>query len=97
MIDDQIEVEQAVDDAASAYEAFHGVDAEVVSEMEELPDVYFKVGDAVGIVYEVVENGQTVRYQHDFEARPTLAVSSDGRIAVILRGEWHFTERGFEG
>lgn len=93
----EYELQMAVADAADAYEAFHGEEPTVITEIDDFPEVFAKVGEAVGIVYEVFENGERVRYQHDFDARPTLAISDDGLTAAILRGEWQFTERGFEG
>jgi hypothetical protein len=94
---DDIDVIEDVAEAAEAYEDFHGFPASYIDTYDELPDVFFRVGDCVGVVYEVIEDGRRVRYQHDFEARPTLAVSFDGQTAVILRGEWQFTDKGFEG
>jgi hypothetical protein len=93
----EYEFNNDIADAADAYEAFHGEEATIVTEIDDFPQVFAKVGDAVGIVYEVIEDGALVRYQHDFDARPTLAISSDGKTAVILRGGWQFTDRGFEG
>lgn len=95
--DDDMGIDGAVADAAEAFEAFHGAEAEILTSIDDFPTIFFRVGKCVGIVYEVIENGKIVRYQHDFDAKPLLAVSDDGTTAAILSGDWLFTDRGFEG
>ena len=83
-------------EAASRFEEYHDEDAEFVT-VEEFPDVGFLVGEVDGITYTVIEDGKEVTYHHDFDDRPTLAVSHDGRNLYILRGEYRFTDRGIVG
>ena len=87
---------QEIEEAAERFEEYHGESAEFLT-VEEFPDTAFLVGEVDGITYTVIENGDEVTYHHDFDDRPTLAVSHDGRNLYILRGEYRFTERGIVG
>lgn len=88
--------EKKIQEAAERFEDYHDEEAEFLT-TEEFPDVAFAVGEVDGITYTVIEDGKEVTYHHDFEDRPTLAVSHDGRNLYILRGEYEFTERGIVG
>ena len=82
--------------AARRFSGFHNQEPETVS-VEKISTTAFLLGNVVSIAYEVVENGKTVVYNHDFDSPPGLAITHDGRQAIILTGEWSFTKRGFEG
>lgn len=62
----------------------------------KIPDAFAVVGRVHAILYETVEDGRIVFYQHDFagKTRPNLFVGSDGKSALV-RGGFTFTERGF--
>jgi hypothetical protein len=91
------EIDEQIEEAAARYAEFHGQDAESI-ECEEISEVSFLVGEVCAIEYKIIdENGKSVFYRHDFETPPALSVTSDGDQAIILSGEWSFTERGFEG
>lgn len=83
-------------DAEKLYRAYHGEDPTSL-EMLEIPETAMVLGVIDDITYTVIDDGEEVTYHHEFEDRPTLAVSSDGRNIFILRGEWKFTERGIIG
>lgn len=61
-----------------------------------IPDVVLQVGECIGIMYRTKRDGQVDNYLHRFvkKARPTLAVSSDGRILYLLGGAYRVTDRG---
>lgn len=83
-------------EAARRFQGFHNTAPESVT-VESLPTVAFSLGNVLAVTYEVIENGRKVAYHHEFERPPGLAVTNDGRNAIILAGEWSFTKRGFEG
>lgn len=88
--------DRAILEAAARYQGFSGEEAAYLDELE-LSGVAFKVGEVLGISYAVVENGRRVIYHHDYERPPCLAITHDGRNALILAGGWRFTDRGFVG
>ena len=88
--------DQKIIEAAERYEEYFGEEAEFVTS-EEFPNVAFELGRVDGITYTVIENGKEVTYHHDFNDRPPLAVSHDGRNLFVLGGEWKFTDRGIVG
>ena len=91
------DIEDQIADAAERYASFHGEEPETVTE-EEISDTAFLVGDVCAIEYKIIdENGKEVFYRHDFKNPPPLSIGSNGEIAIILSGEWSFTDRGFEG
>lgn len=61
------------------------------------PSVSVHVGRVLAIEYETSHGEQPVKYRHTFKkwARPELNVSADGRLALILPGNFVFTARGF--
>ena len=86
-----------VNEAADRYERFTGHDAEFVDEVPvNFPDVGFTVGKIDGIMYETVREGKTEHYCHEFKksARPTFAVSHDGKQLLSIGGKFRFTDRG---
>lgn len=82
--------------AARRFADFHGIEPHSV-EAEPLAQTYFHVGDVLSISYEIVEKGKIVAYNHDFEQPAALAVSFDGKTALLSGGTWRFTARGFVG
>lgn len=87
---------QDIEEAAARFAEFHGEDAETVDEID-MPDAAFVLGEIESVTYLLIEGNREVRYIHDFETPPGLAISSDGKTAFILAGGWIFTKRGFEG
>lgn len=86
-----------IEEAAERYADFHGEDPETIGAFE-ISEVSFTVGEINAIDYTIIdEHGKKVSYRHEFKSPPALAVTSDGEIAIILGGEWSFTDRGFEG
>lgn len=89
--------------AAQLYEGFTGLEANSV-EAFEIPQVKAGVliGEVMEIAYSTVrKHGRSDRakrhyYQHKFKAsaRPLLATSHDGKVLMIVLGEFEFTERG---
>lgn len=62
------------------------------------PGALLTVGECIGIMYRTRRDGQVDNYLHRFKkkARPTLAVSSDGRQLYLLGGAYSVTDRGIE-
>lgn len=60
------------------------------------PRVAVQIGRVLAIEYETSHGEKPERYRHDFAAwaRPELTCSSDGRLLLILPGNFVFTERG---
>lgn len=60
--------------------------------------VMLTIGECIGIMYRTSRGGRTDNYLHRFKksARPTLAVSSDGRSLYLLGGAYRVTDRGIE-
>lgn len=85
-----------IQEAARRFAAFHGEKPENATP-EKISSTAFLLGNCLAISYEVIENGKSVVYHHEFEAPPGLAISHDGASAFILAGGWTFTKRGFEG
>lgn len=90
------EMQQAVD----RYTGFRGNPPESVDrvKVEGPPRVMLTVGEVVGIMYRTDRDGVVEDYLHRFKkkARPTLAVSSDGRRLYLLGGAYRVTDRGIE-
>ncbi len=61
------------------------------------PRTGLAIGPVLGIMYETVRDGVREQYLHKFRpsSRPHLAISSDGKTALLLGGAWRFTDRGF--
>ncbi len=80
--------------AARRFKSFHGVDAESVTHRKiKWPKTVTLVGSCSGVLYITPEGEQ---YIHKFrpKSRPQLAVSSDGKMLVMLGGAYQFTYRG---
>jgi len=90
------DIAEDIVEAAERYSDFHGEDAFEVTR-HEMPPAAFLLGRLDAATYTVIEDGKEVTYHHDFETPPGLAISNDGKISIILAGEWSFTKRGFEG
>ena len=89
--------QKEIKEAAQRFAGYHEYDPVEVSNYE-LPRAAFVLGRLVGATYEIIDkNGKPVLYHHDFDSPPGLAISNDGKTAIILAGEWSFTNRGFEG
>lgn len=86
--------------AVALYEKFTGMTADSFRRLE-LPDLkaLVEIGIVEKIAYRTVRDGETGRYLHSFQRgqEPTLAITPDGRCALILEGIFEFTERGFVG
>ena len=82
--------------AAQRFSGFHNQDPESVT-VEDFSSTAFLLGNLEGITYSVIEKGEIVHYHHEFDEPPALAITHDGGNAIILSGEWSFTNRGFEG
>lgn len=84
--------------ASRLYEDFTGEAPESVVSVPQvrMPDVAVAIGTCDGILYTTVQDGKLVRYIHEFKAkaRPTFAVSPDGKQLLLLGGAYNFTERG---
>lgn len=61
------------------------------------PFPVLQVGRAWAISYTVKDEAKPYFHQFDAGNRPFLYVSSDGKLAFIVKGRWKFTERGFVG
>ena len=84
--------------ATRLYEDFTGQEPEEISIVDkpEMPDVLLAIGRVTGLMYETVRDGQLEDYIHEFsgKARPTFAVSHDGKRLFMLGGAYNFTARG---
>lgn len=60
------------------------------------PKVSVHIGRVLAVEYETTHGEQPERYRHDFAAwaRPEFNASADGRLLLILPGNFVFTERG---
>lgn len=89
-----------VREAVQRFTGFKGERPSSVSKVRvpEPPRVMLTLGDCIGIMYRTHRGGRTDNYLHRFKksARPTLAVSSDGRTLYLLGGEYRVTDRGIE-
>ena len=67
-----------------------------VTHKPAMPDVLLAVGEITGIMYQTVRDGKLEDYIHEFKAkaRPTFAVSHDGKQLYLLGGAYNFTARG---
>jgi hypothetical protein len=94
------------EEACELFESFHGFEPrEDSDDIVELDggDILVYVGELTRIGYETPEPDQKTGIRenlHTFgeknrNARPLLYVDLDGQI-VVLKGEYTFTERGFE-
>jgi len=90
--------EKQIRQAAKLYESFTGEAPESVVAVPapKQPEVVVSIGTCDGILYTTVQDGKLVRYIHEFKraARPTFAVSPDGKALYLLGGAYNFTERG---
>lgn len=86
--------------AAQLYRAFTGDEGELVAVVKNLqwPTVAAVIGSLDGVMYTTVRDGKTEKYVHQFKkkAKPVLAVSPDGKMLVVVLGDYRFTERGIE-
>lgn len=77
---------------------FHGSSPQhaVTVDYPDNPKIALAIGDLIGLAYRTRRDGKTENYFHRFKqhARPSLAVSPDGRTLYILGGEYRFTDRG---
>lgn len=89
-----------VREAVERFTGFKGERPKSVSRVSvpTAPRVLLTLGACVGIMYRTHRGGRTDNYLHRFKrsARPTLAVSSDGRTLYLLGGEYRVTDRGIE-
>ncbi|MGH8744733.1 MAG: hypothetical protein ACREUY_10695 [Burkholderiales bacterium] len=91
-------IDNAIQRAATLYESFTGEAPESVqvAPKPKWPEVMVSIGTCDGIMYTTRQDGKLVRYIHEFagKARPTFAVSPDGKQLFLLGGAYNFTERG---
>jgi hypothetical protein len=84
--------------ASKLYQDFTGEAPDSVTSVPApiVPEVLVSIGTCDGILYTTVQDGKLVRYVHEFKskARPTFAVSPDGKSLYLLGGAYNFTERG---
>ncbi len=86
------------DAAMKAFEEFTGHKSEHYATVKiDLPSSAAVVGRLVGVAYEAVRDGRTIKYMHEFEdgCEPTLAVAP-GKLAqlLIVGGSYTFTDHG---
>lgn len=62
----------------------------------KIPAVLVNMGKIDGVMYSAMRDGKVQRFVHEFKskARPTFAVSPDGKQLFMLGGAYNFTERG---
>ncbi|WP_374334449.1 hypothetical protein [Leeia sp.] len=88
----------SVAQAAKAFTAFTGHQAEVIGKMEKpvIPDVVWPLGEMIGVSYAAVRDGQREEYYHEFKenCRPLLCVSPDGKQLLVLGGRYKVGETG---
>lgn len=84
--------------AASLYERFTGHEAEFVGKIKvkPLPRVAVFVGDLDFVGYTTIRDGVKEKYIHRFaqKDRPALCVTPDGKMILVIGGNYTFTERG---
>jgi hypothetical protein len=89
--------QRELDQAAQLYRDFRerGV-GQLKRRQVDWPNVSVHIGKVLRIEYETSHGDQVQRYWHDFKefARPELNTSADGRLLLILPGNFVFTERG---
>lgn len=89
--------QRELDQAAGLYRDFRerGV-GQLKRRQMEWPRVSVQIGRVLAIEYETTHGEKPERYRHDFAAwaRPELNASADGRLLLILPGNFVFTERG---
>lgn len=87
-----------LEEAIKLYRAFRGDDpgGVVTVKVPPIPSTMLTVGECIGIMYRTERDGEVANYLHRFRqsARPTLAVSSDGRSLYLLGGAYRVTDRG---
>lgn len=85
--------------AVALYEAFAGMAAESYRRID-LPNLsaLVEIGQVEAIAYRAKRAGVLGRYLHEFgKHKPTLLITPDGKCALLIEGQFEFTERGFEG
>lgn len=91
-------VERQLQQAGRLFEDFRGKEPRQVDRITvpALPRVLLPLGECLGIMYRTDRDGETENYLHRFKktARPTLAVTSDGRNLYLLGGAYRVTDRG---
>jgi hypothetical protein len=87
----------SIADAKRLYEEFHGRKPGKgdIGKIALGSKVFLVIGELDAVLYKV--KGERKSFFHRFSKRdrPFLAVSSDGRQIVTLKGAFRFTERGF--
>jgi hypothetical protein len=89
--------ERELEQAAELYRYFRerGV-GQLKRRQVDWPRVAVQIGRVLAIEYETTHGEKPERYRHDFAAwaRPPFHCSADGRLLLILPGNFRFTERG---
>jgi hypothetical protein len=87
----------AIERAAQLFRGFREDEPGKVTAIHfSAPKAAALIGDIDGIAYRTHHGGKLVKYLHEFaaRARPQLLASSDGRMLLIVGGDFTFTERG---
>lgn len=89
-----------IDQAAEAYERFHGEPPKKLVELR-LPDktvVGHKLGKMTAIAYRARRGGKTDEYLHEFAsgAGPDIIIGPNGQSTYLAGGRYVVTDRGFE-
>lgn len=84
--------------AEELFEAFSGEEAteDDIKEVSQ-SDTILIMGEINHIAYTTDFDDKCDTYIHEFETRPLLGVSADGKQLYILSGEYEVTENGIEG
>jgi hypothetical protein len=84
--------------AARLFEDFTGHRAGRVRTLRvpDMDDTHLLIGEAEGIAYNTVRDGERESYVHEFRrgSRPLLTASHDGKRLYLLDGAYRFTDRG---
>lgn len=84
--------------AMKTFEEFTGHKSEHYATVEiDIPSEAAVVGKLIGVAYEAVRDGKTIRYMHEFEdgCEPTLAVAPRKQAQLlIVGGSYTFTDHG---
>ena len=87
-----------LDAAAALQESFNGHPPRLVRNLTipKPPRIVARIGLLRAVIYDAVRGGRSETYIHKFrkQARPTFAVSHDGRQLFMIGGSYNFTDRG---
>lgn len=90
-------MQRELDQAAQLYGNFRERTVGALKRRQvDWPAVSVHIGRVLAIEYETTHGERQTLYRHDFKAwaRPEFNASADGRLLLILPGNFVFTERG---